>query len=297
MLPTITAALVRRLFAILLLIGISACKPAPCENPDGCNNPRPALPINYSLTGGNYGGPISVTLSAPDASALYYSTDGSVPSASNCQAYNGETIIINDNTRLRVFAKAPANSPYKSTLDESSYLIENPQYINGLFVGQWLEYEQKLLSEFYCAHNQCEQPKIIALEDPIDWFINCSGGGTAHYTNTPDQFRSNFVINQCSIDGLVISGNMQLNLIRIGLPDTEVASTGELTFNSEGREVGISEVLRRFYRTSGDESSRTGRFDVHCTGADCSPGFETYIYSGAGSQPWYLNRTTPDSCQ
>ena len=74
----------------------------------------------FSLRGGLYDGEQSITISIPEGSAVYYTTDGSVPDQTDTR-YEGETILLNRTAILR--ARAFKDGLQPSTTATNSYFI------------------------------------------------------------------------------------------------------------------------------------------------------------------------------
>jgi hypothetical protein len=70
--------------------------------------PAPA-PV-FSPAGGEFSGSLSVTLSASPGSAIYYTLDGSAPSAETGAPY-GAPLLLTQSTRLRALAVMPGRAP------------------------------------------------------------------------------------------------------------------------------------------------------------------------------------------
>lgn len=78
----------------------------------------------FSLPGGEYKGSISVTISVPENSAVYYTTDGSIPTQENGQLYtNGASIDIQRVTILRARAFDTSGMLQPSDTVTASYLL------------------------------------------------------------------------------------------------------------------------------------------------------------------------------
>lgn len=83
----------------------------------------PTLPrTTVSLPAGSYRTPIALTMTATENAAIYYTLDGSAPTAAS-QRYAGETITVAQNTTLRFFAMDSAGN--REEPGSYAYVIDN----------------------------------------------------------------------------------------------------------------------------------------------------------------------------
>lgn len=77
----------------------------------------------FSMPGGEYKGSVDVTISVPEFSMVYYTTDGSIPTPENGMPYNGEGLTISRVTVLRARAFDTGGMLQPSETVTATYLL------------------------------------------------------------------------------------------------------------------------------------------------------------------------------
>jgi hypothetical protein len=283
---SITAAVV----ASSLLMG--GC--APCDNPDGCTAVVPQIKVTLNAKAGTYAGQQTVNITAPGAQAIYFSTDGTTPGASNCTAWDGNPIVINDSTVLRVFAKGDAVN-YRSKSLKAEYKLTSSPYTNRTALNAWIQLEKDALTSLYCANNGCTVPTADFLLAEQHWTANCPGGGTVFFDNDPSMYQSVFTYDGCSGGGITADGTITLTLDTAKLPAINITGSGDVVVAGSGYTASVIDNTLRKYSLSGVEGDRAGGYDVGCVGAGCATGDVTYYY-GLKNFLWINDPAVANSC-
>lgn len=275
---------------------MSGC--APCDNPDGCAPAVvPTIKVTLDAKAGTYSGQQTVDITAPGAQAIYFSTDGTTPGASNCTAWDGNPITINDSTTLRVFAQGDGTN-YRSKAVKAVYKLTSSPYTNRTALNAWLQLEKDALAALYCANNGCTVPPVTILQEEFHWTANCPDGGTVMFDNDPYMLASTFTYNSCTGSGLTTDGVVTLTLDTTKLPAISIIGSGNVTASGSGYTASISDNTLRKYSLSGTEGTRSGSYDVGCIGAGCATGDVNYYYglSGTANLLWIRDPAVPNSC-
>lgn len=93
-------------------------------------NPAMSADVIPSVASGTYAGAVSVTLSASDAGDIYYTTDGSKPSASHGKKYSGETITVAKTGAVRAVNIKGDLIPSRTVT--FNYIVNEPAYTLGI---------------------------------------------------------------------------------------------------------------------------------------------------------------------
>jgi len=271
---------------------MSGC--VPCEDPNGCSTQAPQIKITLSPKAGTYAGQQSVSISAPGAEAIYFSTDGTTPSPSNCTVWDGNPIAINDSTVLRVYAKGDTTH-YRTKTISANYKLTSSPYTNRSALNAWLLLEKDALTSLYCANNGCAVPSIDFLTTEQHWTANCANGGTVAFDNDPSVLASVFTYANCSSNGVTADGAVTLTLDASKLPSVIILGSNGVTLSGAGYSANIADHTTRKFSLTGSESARTGTYGVGCEGAGCAAEEVTYYY-GSSNSLWIDDPAVPNSC-
>jgi len=283
---SITAAVV----ASSLLM--SGC--APCDNPDGCTATVPQIKVTLNAKAGTYSGQQTVNITAPGADAIYFSTNGTTPGASNCTAWDGNPIVISDSTVLRVFAKGDATH-YRSKSVKAEYKLTSSPLTNRTALNAWIQLEKDALAALYCANHGCTTPTADFLLTEQHWTANCPGGGIVLFDNDPSSYASVFTYSGCNGNGVTADGVVTLTLDTAKLPAININGSNGVTLTGSGYSASITDHTARKYSLSGTESARAGGYDVGCVGTGCAAEDVSYYY-GTSNYLWINDPAVPNSC-
>lgn len=271
---------------------MSGC--APCDNPNGCTTVVPQIKITLNAKAGTYAGQQTVNITAPGAQGIYYSTNGVTPGDDNCTAWDGNPIVINDSTVLRVFAKGD-NTNYRSKSVKAEYKLTSSSYTNRTALNAWIQLEKDALTSLYCANNGCTVPTPDFLLTEQHWTANCPGGGTVFFDNDPSYYQSVFTYDGCTSNGVTADGTITLTLDAEKLPAISIIGSGDVVTTGAGYTASIVDNTLRKYTLAGNEGDRAGGFDVGCIGAGCATGDVTYYY-GLKNFLWINDPAVANSC-
>jgi hypothetical protein len=272
---------------------MSGC--APCDNPAGCGpTTAPQIKVTLNAKAGTYVGQQTVNITAPGAEAIYFSTDGTTPGASNCTAWDGNPIVINDSTTLRVFAKGDTTN-YRSKSVKAEYKLTGSPYTNRTALNAWLLLEKDALTSLYCANNGCTVPPVDFLLTEQHWTANCSQGGSVLFDNDPGSLTTTFTYAHCASNGVSADGVVTLTLDSTKLPAVSIIGSDGVTVSGTGYSAYIADNTLRKYTLSGSEGARAGGYDVGCVGAGCAAEDVSYYY-GTSNYLWINDPAVPNSC-
>jgi len=271
---------------------MSGC--VPCDDPNGCApTTLPQVVITLSPKAGAYASQQTVNITAPGAEAIYVSTNGTTPGATNCAVWDGNPIVVRDSTQLNVFAKP--DSAHRSKSLKAQYKLTSSSYTNRTALNAWLLLEKDALTSLYCANNGCTVPTVDFLLTEQHWTANCAGGGTIQFDNDPSAFASVFTYASCSSNGVTANGAITLTLDAAKLPAISITGSQGVIVSGTGYTANIADSTLRKYALSGKESARTGSYAVGCAGAGCATGDVTYFY-GTSNSLWINDPAVANSC-
>jgi hypothetical protein len=272
---------------------ISGC--APCDKPEGCSAaPKPQVTVTLTPRAGTYDGQQLVSIVAPNASAIYFSTNGTTPGTSNCSVWDGNPIAINDSTVLRVYAYADGTS-YRSRSVKAEYKLTSSPYTNRTALNNWVALEKSALTALYCANNNCVVPTPDFLLTEQHWSASCPDGGSVSFDNDPSNYQSVFTYNGCSGHGITADGAVTLTLDVARLPAVSIIGSDGVIVSGAGYTANIADNTLRKYTLLGTEGDRAGGYTVNCAGAGCATGEVRYYY-GTKNALWIDDPAVPNSC-
>ncbi len=277
------------------LIFVSGCQ---CEDPDGCRRTiTPKVELNISLASGTYSTPQTVTITSSNALAIYYTVDGTTPTAENCNAYDGSPIPISNNTALRVLATGDGETT-RNKKQYKSYYINQAASGNQTALIDWLLLEKYVSQDIFAQDPNCTKP--VALEDlevPQVCSANCPDGGTitlnysgssymqldldgdSIYESQYSYYTNVIQFNACQGYGITATG---VTAAELELPATLPAVINQIDPNpiiltgSRNAIINDSNAVRSLDILTGSEPyvadylpKRTGNYLVTCTDADC----------------------------
>lgn len=272
---------------------MSGC--VPCTDPNGCSSgPKPFVAVTLSPGAGTYAGQQMVSIAAPNAVGIYFSTDGTTPNALSCAEWDGNPIPINDSTVLRVFAEGDVTN-YRSRAVVAEYKLTAAPYTNRTALNGWIQLEKDALAALYCANNACTVPPATILQNEFHWTADCPQGGSVMFDNEPATLTTTFTYVGCAANGVAADGAVMLTLDATKLPAISITGSEGVTLNGSGYTASIADQTVRKYSLSGTEGDRAGSYDVNCVGAGCAAGEVNYYY-GKKNALWIKDPAVPNSC-
>lgn len=270
---------------------ISGC--VPCTDPNGCSSTLvPQIKVTLNAKAGKYTGAQTVTIAAPGAEAIYFSTDGTTPGEANCQVWDGNPIPINDSTVLRVFAKGDGVN-YRSKALKGEYRLDTSPYANRSALTNWLALEKAALNAAYCTLDpSCVPPNPIDFLTVDQYLVaSCPDGGSVT-VDVLAYSMATFTYSGCAGAGVVADGYIDLIA---DFATGKINGAGNVVVSGAGYTASINDSTVRSYTLSGTEGARQGRYDVNCTGASCATQPVGYYY-GASNMLWIDDPAVPNSC-
>lgn len=207
--------------------------------------------------GGTFADPVTVTLYIPDATAIYYTLDGSDPEE-NCLPYEGP-FEISSSTELRY---VPHFGPEIGELRTQGYVIEGSgsgaELSNGVMLEAWVAMES--------ATRQMLKDKYFGGCEPV---IRCGGGG----------FNLDDLGTWLLCEDSAIADKAACEAAGRGWIEWIVAAEGiggKSTFTYSGFVHEVSEGCD----LRADSGAIVGRFDANGTGSTSTAEGETLRLSG-----------------
>jgi len=270
---------------------ISGC--VPCTDPNGCSTTtKPMVAVTLTPGAGTYAGQQVVSISAPNAQKIFFSTDGATPTEATCSEWDGNPIPVNDWTQLRVLATGDTVN-YRSRSIKAEYKITSSAYANRTALNNWLALEKDALNAVYCSLDPtCTPPNPIDFLTVDQHVISvCPDGGVVSVDVLAYSMAS-FTYTGCAGAGIVADGTINL------IPDFstgKITGSGNVAVSGSGYSATVADGTIRTYSVTGSESARAGRYDVSCSGASCASQSVGYNYGTKGTL-WIDDPAVPNSC-